>query len=52
MDSDATPKLQRRNRELLILNSIAQALNQSVDLDEALQTTLAQVADLLGLEMG
>lgn len=42
----------RSDRELAILNDIAQALNRSVDLDEALQTTLAQVAALLGLHTG
>ncbi len=45
-------KLRRRNAELSILNSIAQALNRSVDLDEAVQTTLAQVAELLDLHTG
>ncbi len=45
-------ELQRRNQELLILNSIAQALNREVDLDQALMTTLGQVADLLGLQTG
>ena len=40
--------LGQRNRELMILNSIAQALNASVEMDEALQAALAQVADLLG----
>lgn len=50
-DSDAD-KLRRRNRELSILNSIAQALNRLVDLDEALQTALGQVAELLGLHTG
>jgi two-component system NarL family sensor kinase len=37
---------------LTIINAIAQALNRSVDLDEALRTTLAQVADLLDLHSG
>lgn len=50
-ESDAY-QLQRRNRELSILNAIAGALNRSVDLDEALRTTLAQVADLLDLQTG
>jgi two-component system NarL family sensor kinase len=45
-------KLQRRNRELLILNTIAQALNRSVDLDEALRGALAHVAELLDLQAG
>jgi two-component system NarL family sensor kinase len=39
-------------RELVILNEIAQALNRSVDLDEALQSTLAQVATQLDLQTG
>lgn len=41
--------LQRRNRELSILNAIAQSLNQSVDLAQALETTLTQVAELFNL---
>jgi two-component system NarL family sensor kinase len=45
-------KLKRRNAELAILNTIAQALNRSVDLDEAVQTALAQVAELLDLHTG
>ena len=44
--------LQQRNRELSILNSIAQALNQSFEVDEALRVALAQVAELLGLHTG
>ncbi len=44
--------LRRRNRELSILNAIAAALNGSVDLSEALRTTLAQVAELLDLHTG
>ncbi|MGH2536006.1 MAG: hypothetical protein ACRDHL_01265, partial [Candidatus Promineifilaceae bacterium] len=50
-ESDAE-KLRRRNRELTILNQIAEALNRSVDLDEALQAALAKVADLLNLRTG
>jgi two-component system, NarL family, sensor kinase len=42
----------RLHRELTILNTIAQALNRSVDLDEALHTTLAQVANLFDLHTG
>jgi hypothetical protein len=51
LDTDVE-KLRRRNRELSILNSIAQALNRSVDLDQALKAALAQVADLLDLRTG
>jgi two-component system NarL family sensor kinase len=45
-------KLRRRNRELSILNTIAEALNRSIDLDQALSAALAQVAELLGLHTG
>jgi two-component system NarL family sensor kinase len=45
-------KLKRRNQELSILNTIAEALNREVDLDQALQTALQQVADLLHLQTG
>jgi two-component system NarL family sensor kinase len=44
--------LRRRNRELSILNSIAEALNRSVDLEQALQAALVQAAELLGLHTG
>ncbi|HEX8729150.1 MAG TPA: GAF domain-containing sensor histidine kinase [Ktedonobacterales bacterium] len=47
-----TQRLGSLNRELSILNTIAQALNRSVEMGEALQAALAQVADLLGLETG
>lgn len=42
----------RSDRELAILNEIAQALNRSIDLDAALQTTLAQMATLFDLHTG
>ena len=45
-------KLARRNRELTILNEIASALNQEVDLAAALRTALAKVAELLELRTG
>ncbi len=51
LESDAE-QLQRRNRELTILNSIAQALNSSVDLQQALDAALAQVAELFDLQTG
>jgi two-component system, NarL family, sensor kinase len=47
-----TEKLQRRNRELLILNAIAEALNREVDLTEALHTALARVTELFNLQTG
>ncbi len=49
--SDAE-ELHQRNRELTILNTIAQALNASQAISEALQTTLAYAAELFGLETG
>ena len=45
-------RLHRRNRELTILNAIAQALNREINLGKALHTALAQVAELLGLHTG
>lgn len=47
-----TAKLSRRNRELSILNVIAQELNRQLDLDQSLHTALSQVAELLGLHTG
>ena len=47
-----TEKLQRRNRELSILNAIADALNREVDLTRALHVALSQVAELLDLQTG
>lgn len=44
--------LRRHNRELSILNVIAEALNREVDLQRALAVGLAQVADLLDLQTG
>lgn len=45
-------RLRRQNRNLSILNDIARGLNEAVDLTEALRTTLARVAELLGLSTG
>ena len=45
-------QVRRRNRELAILAAIARALNQSVDLEQALHAVLAQVAELLDLHTG
>jgi two-component system NarL family sensor kinase len=47
-----TEKLRRRNRELSILNTIARAMNQEVDLERALNTALAHVAELFDLKTG
>lgn len=48
----AAEQLRRRNRELTILNEIAQALNRAVALDQALQSTLARMLDLFDLQTG
>ena len=48
----STEELRQRNRELSILNAIAEALNREVNLTQALRTTLTQVAELLGLDTG
>jgi two-component system NarL family sensor kinase len=45
-------QLQRRNAELSIINSMVQALNRSVDLEQTLRAILAQVAELLDLQTG
>jgi two-component system NarL family sensor kinase len=45
-------RLLRRNRELSVLNTIAEGLNRAVDLREALHTALVLVTDLLGLRTG
>lgn len=44
--------LEKRNRELTILNSIARELNGTVNLDQTLRTALAQATELLDLETG
>jgi two-component system NarL family sensor kinase len=47
-----TEQLRRRNRELSILKTISEELNRSIELDQALQAVLANVAKLLDLETG
>jgi len=46
------PDVDRRTRELEILNAIAQALNATNDVRSALERTLALVTDLIGLHSG
>ncbi len=41
--------LARRNRELTILNAIAETLNKTADLDEILRTSLSKLAELFDL---
>ncbi len=49
---DGRRDLERRNHELSVLTAIARELNRSVGLSEALEFTLAEVAELLGLRTG
>ncbi len=51
-NSGGKKDLRRLNHELSVLNAIARELNRSVNLGEALEFTLAQVAELLGLRTG
>ena len=44
--------MSREQRELGILNAVAEALNSSPDVRQALERTLELVADLLGLRTG
>ncbi|HKO05745.1 MAG TPA: PAS domain S-box protein, partial [Candidatus Acidoferrales bacterium] len=44
-------EIRRRNRELLLLNSIGQALSQPLELDELLTRALRQVTDLFDLDL-
>lgn len=41
-----------RTHELIVLNALAEALNSSLDVRQALERSLALVADLLGLKTG
>ncbi len=45
-------KLTKRNRELSILNTIADALNREVDLTRALDAALAKIAELFNVQTG
>src|SRR6267378_1679530 len=46
----AESEIRRRNRELLVLNSIAQTLTESLDLSDSLHRTLRQMAELFSLD--
>lgn len=46
----AEGEIRRRNRELMVLNSIAQTLTESMDLGDSLQRTLRQMVELFGLD--
>ena len=43
-------EIRRRNRELMVLNSIGQTLTESPDLSDSLQRTLRQMAELFSLD--
>ncbi len=45
-------ELLRRNRELAVLNEVAQAVSRQQDLDEMLDNALRRVLDLMNLEAG
>src|SRR5260370_7349582 len=45
----AEQEIRRRNRELLVLNSIGQTLMESMDLGDSLHRTLRQMAELFSL---
>jgi two-component system NarL family sensor kinase len=47
-----TDELRKRNRELSILNVIAEALNREIDLNQALHTALIRVTELFNLRTG
>ena len=46
----AEQEIRRRNRELLVLNSIAQTLTESMDLSDSLHRTLRQMVELFSLD--
>jgi PAS domain S-box-containing protein len=46
----AEQEIRRRNRELLVLNSIATTLNESLDLSDSLHRTLRQICELFTLD--
>ena len=47
----AESEIRRRNRELLVLNSIGQTLTESLDLSDSLRRTLSQMAELFNLDI-
>ena len=46
----AEQEIRRRNRELMVLNSISQTLVESMDLNDSLYRTLRQIAELFSLD--
>lgn len=48
----AEHEIRRRNRELMVLNSLGQTLSESLDLSDSLHRALRQISELFGLELG
>lgn len=46
----AEREIRRRNRELMVLNSIAQTLSESMDLNDSIHRTLRQMTELFHLD--
>jgi len=46
----AEQEIRRRNRELMVLNSIGQTLTESLDLNDSIHRTLRQMAELFKLD--
>ena len=46
----AEQEIRRRNRELMVLNSIGQTLTESLDLNDSIHRTLRQMAELFRLD--
>lgn len=46
----AEHEIRRRNRELMVLNSVAQTLTESMDLSDSLHRTLRQLTELFSLD--
>src|SRR6202048_2111990 len=46
----AEQEIRRRNRELMVLNSIGQTLTESLDLNDSIHRTLRQMAELFSLD--
>ena len=46
----AEQEIRRRNRELMVLNSIGQTLAESMDLSDSIQRTLRQMTELFNLD--
>ena len=47
----AEQEIRRRNRELMVLNSIGQTLTESLDLNDSLHRTLRQMTELFSLDV-